>query len=217
MSQNASSLSCVLAYLLTALLARLVKSTEISPSVKPLINLPDGTHNLQVQGFSQGIISSQVGDRYSPNTNCRLRLSVNSASWIRFTFEHLDLPPPGATGSCSDSVQLFCVVDDNNNLAVSQPLCGSVVPTREFVANCSTALIVFQADAYQQSTGFKVFFERITNPSIASPLLFEPAVMDSSLCPEGGCQAGSTSSASGTLAQMGVVTLLTLSTLFLLH
>jgi len=214
-TQNLSSMLHVLVYTLSAVLATLADSSEISASETPTFNLPEGTNNIQLSGFNKAIISSQAGDRYSPNTYCDLTISVRGTTSIRFTVLELNMPAPTSGGTCEDSVQLYNIIS-GIKYPLTGLLCGSTLPVTPFVSNSSLVSLVFQTNQYQQSTGFKILYERGSDISAAENLVESSAaenLAESSACTGSGCTSGSTAAQS----QFGIVFLFSLLAMLVFH
>jgi len=169
-------LSCLLIYLFTVMFATPVHSSNELPGAElPTYNLPQVCNSIQLNGFTQLVINSQTSERYSPNTDCDISLTVWGKSAIRFTFQMLSMPNVSANGQCQDYVQLFNVVG-NQNTPLSPQLCGSQLPATPYLSASNTVLLVFNTDGYQQGLGFSLLYEQVTT-----------SVQQTSQCTNGPC------------------------------
>jgi len=111
--------------------------------------LPEHCTTSSLTGFNKGVIISQRGDRYAPDTRCTLHLRVrSSARAIRFTFEHMDLPEV-RPGHCEDYVEFYTPSPDtdpdsvdNESSSVAGPFCGRTLP-QDFFSNGTSVLVRF--------------------------------------------------------------------------
>ena len=129
--------------------------------------LPERCITSSLTGFNKGVIISQRGEQYAPDTRCTLHLRVrSSARAIRFTFEHIDLPEV-RPGHCEDYVEFYTPApnaestSDFEDSVVAGPFCGQTVP-RDFFSNGTSALVRFTTNSIRQRTGFRFRFERIS-------------------------------------------------------
>ena len=137
--------------------------------------MPERCTTSSLTGFNKGVIISQRGDKYAPDTRCTLHLRVrSSARAIRFTFEHMDLPEL-RPGLCEDYVEFYTPDPDSveNSAAssteaveatdsnVAGPFCGQTLP-RDFFSNGTSVLVRFTSNSIRELSGFRFRFERIS-------------------------------------------------------
>lgn len=131
--------------------------------------LPERCTTSSLTGFNKGVIISQRGGRYAPDTRCTLHLRVrSSARAIRITFEHLDLPEV-RPGHCEDSVQFYTPAPDSGTPSadagmespVAGPFCGRTVPS-DFFSNGTGVLVRFTSNNIREGSGFRFRFERVS-------------------------------------------------------
>jgi hypothetical protein len=162
------SLTGVCIFFTTFLTVTVAAAEELPQATLPTYSLPNECRNVHINGFTKAVILSQTDDRYSPNVNCRILISIRGPNHvIRLTFEHLDLAEPSSSGVCQDSVQLFN--QGTHETALSGQLCGTRKTPMQFISNSSTVALVFVSDAYQERTGFRLQYERVEKPGAVSP------------------------------------------------
>lgn len=128
--------------------------------------LPERCTTSSLTGFNKGVVISQRGERYAPDTDCTLHLRVrSSARAIRFTFEHMDLPEV-RPGHCEDYVQFYTPSPDPDVASdvvdnVAGPLCGRTLP-RDFFSNGTSVFMRFATNSKRERSGFRFRFERIS-------------------------------------------------------
>jgi len=127
--------------------------------------LPESCTTSSLTGFNKGVIISQRGDKYAPDTRCTLHLRVrSSARAIRFTFEHMDLPEV-RPGHCEDYLEFYTPSPDTNSASdssiVAGPFCGRRLPP-DFFSNGTGVLMRFTSNSIRERSGFRFRFERIS-------------------------------------------------------
>jgi len=128
--------------------------------------LPERCTTSSLTGFNKGVIISQRGELYAPDTRCTLHLRVrSSARAIRFTFEHMDLPEV-RPGHCEDYVEFYTPSPNAEPISdfedsVAGPFCGQTLP-QDFFSNGTSALVRFTTNSIRQRTGFRFRFERVS-------------------------------------------------------
>ena len=128
--------------------------------------LPERCTTSSLTGFNKGVIISQRGSKYAPDTRCTLHLRVrSSARAIRFTFEHLDLPEL-RPGHCEDYVEFHTPPPDTNSVSdaedsVAGPFCGRTLPA-DFYSNGTIVLVRFTSNSIRERSGFRFRFERVS-------------------------------------------------------
>jgi len=128
--------------------------------------LPERCSTSSLTGFNKGVIISQRGSKYAPDTRCTLHLRVrSSARAIRFTFEHMDLPEL-RPGHCEDYLEFRTPPPDGSSGSslddsVAGPFCGRTLPG-DFYSNGTGVLVTFTSNGIRQRSGFRFRFERIS-------------------------------------------------------
>jgi len=128
--------------------------------------LPERCITSSLTGFNKGVIISQRGQKYAPDTRCTLHLRVrSSARAIRFTFEHMDLPEV-RPGHCEDYVEFYTPAPDGEFISdavdsVAGPFCGRTLP-EDFFSNGTSVLVRFTSNGLRERSGFRFRFERIS-------------------------------------------------------
>jgi hypothetical protein len=129
---------------------------------------PDECVSTFVNGFNEGLVVSQRGNRYLPNTACTMYFSVRAASkHIRFIFEHMDLPET-SPGDCEDYIQFY--VSDNGEgwTAIGQRLCG-YAPPDDIVSHDTNVSVVFTSNAFRERSGFRFYFQLEQTTQVCAP------------------------------------------------
>jgi CUB domain len=123
---------------------------------------PEECVSTSVSGFNEGLIVSQRGYKYLPNTACTMYLSVRATSKsIRFIFEHMDLPESNP-GDCEDYIQ-FYASDNDGWTTIGQRICG-YAPPEDLVSHVTNVSVVFTSDGFRERTGFRFRF-RLERPT----------------------------------------------------
>jgi len=138
--------------------------------------LPERCTTSSLTGFNKGVVISQRGAKYAPDTRCTLNLRVrSSARAIRFSFEHMDLPEI-RPGLCEDSVEFHTPAPDapeytesedsqetvnSNSNKVIGPFCGRTLP-EDFFSNGTSVVVRFTTNKFREGSGFRFRFERIS-------------------------------------------------------
>ena len=124
--------------------------------------LPERCTTSSLTGFNRGVVISQRGERYLPDTDCTLHLRVrSSARAIRFTFEHMDLPEV-RPGLCEDYVEFRTPSPDAEaDDSVAGKFCGRTIP-QDFFSNGTSVLVRFTSNSIRERSGFRFRFERIS-------------------------------------------------------
>jgi len=203
----------IITYLLTAFLVNIVESDgNVEPSELPVFTLQPDCGMMQLDGFVQGIISSQPsGARYAPNTNCRCNVDVRRVGYvIQFTVKQLNLQAPSSNGTCLDSVTILDVTSNNLNPPLTPQMCGTTAPSGTYTTSTSKGVVLFNTDNYMQSDGFQIIFQRVSKSGSSS----NGGVVEG--CQGGSCgppPAATSSASSDQLSHLGFVLLLCLLTL----
>lgn len=137
-----------------------------TPTALYKMYLPERCTTSSLTGFNKGVIISQRGEKYAPDTRCTLNLRVrSSARAIRFTFEHMDLPEV-RSGHCEDYVQFYTPSPDTDVVSdaessVAGPFCGRTLP-HDFYSNGTSVLVRFTSNSNRERSGFRFRFERVS-------------------------------------------------------
>ena len=148
-------------FLVLLILARLTETTKIDAAHLPTVYMPEKFDHIHLQGFSQAMILSQRGQRYSSNLDCTMTLTVRGPFGIQLAFEHIDLARDtyDADSPCEDYVQFYGGTAKETLLSGQH--CGSGQPPDGLITNASSVTLRFRTNHYRERSGFRIKFDRI--------------------------------------------------------
>jgi len=125
--------------------------------------MPSRSDHIIVSGFNQALIVSQRAQRYDPDVDCTMTLSVRGGSHaIQLLFEHMDMPARTYSTCDDDYVQFFSGTSPNE-VPISRQYCGNVRPTDNVIMNSTSVRIRFRTNNYKQRTGFRIKLDRVSH------------------------------------------------------
>lgn len=151
--------------LLLTLYTPSTSQVKINPAMLPTIYMPEKLDHMTVNGFTQGMIVSQQGLRYSSNIDSTLTVQVRQKYGLMIAFEHLDLVEDIYGTQCDDFIQFYA--GHNKELILTRPFCGKKPPSSHLLTNFTTVTIRFRTNHFRESSGFRLKFDRIPIKNIS--------------------------------------------------